>query len=69
MIIGEATKRLEPEFKNKYTNIPWKKMAGMRDVLIHNYEEIDLQIPWNIIQNELPKIIEDIKKIIHQIDS
>ena len=55
MIIGEAVKRLGTEFTNNNPVLPWKKMAGARDVLIHHYEDADLLTVWEILQNELRK--------------
>ncbi len=43
LIIGEATKRLSSHFRNQHTHIPWKAMAGMRDVLIHSYDNADVE--------------------------
>ena len=67
MIIGEATKKLGSEFTRGYTHIPWKKMAGMRDVLIHNYEKCDVKIPWMVIKNELPSLIKNLEQIIEEL--
>lgn len=53
-IIGEAVKRLEDSFKNQYPNIPWKQIAGMRDILIHDYNEIDMDLVWDTLQMDLP---------------
>ena len=47
-IIGEATKRLSPEFRQSYPSIPWRRMAGFRDILIHSYMTIDLSTVWQI---------------------
>lgn len=52
-IIGEATKRLEEDFKNQYPHIPWRKMAGMRDVLIHDYDEVDLDLVWEVVTKDI----------------
>lgn len=68
MILGEAVKRLGKDFTEKHPNIPWKKMAGMRDVLIHHYEDSDLNIAWAVIQNDLPDLIEKIKNILKILD-
>ena len=64
MVIGEAAKRLRGEFTNVHGHIPWSSMAKMRDVLIHCYEESNLNIVWNVVQNELPKLIKEIKQIL-----
>lgn len=52
-IIGEATKNLSSTFKEKNTNIPWRKMAGMRDILFHDYLGIDLYAIWETIERDL----------------
>ena len=55
-IIGEATKRISQEIKKLHQDIPWRQMAGLRDVLIHDYMGISLKIVWNVVQNELPQL-------------
>ena len=55
-IIVEAAKRLETSFKNEYANIPWKKMSGLRDVLIHDYDEVDLEMIWRVIVSDIPEL-------------
>ena len=55
-IIGEATKHLSSDFRKKHTNIPWKKIAGMRDILIHDYLGIDIYSVWDTIERELPEL-------------
>ena len=63
-IIGEATKKLSEDLRDDYPQIPFKKMAGLRDILIHNYFGIDLIIIWNVIENELPQIKVELEKIL-----
>jgi uncharacterized protein with HEPN domain len=63
-VIGEASKRISEDFRNKTSTIPWKLMAGMRDVLIHNYEGVDAILVWDTIQKSIPSLIEDLKKVI-----
>ncbi|MCP4415259.1 MAG: DUF86 domain-containing protein [Chloroflexi bacterium] len=55
-IIGEATKRLPATIREQYPTIPWKGMAGMRDRIIHGYDNVDLAIVWNVIQSDIPEI-------------
>ncbi len=53
-IIGEAVKNLPDEFRNKYPDIAWKQVAGMRDVLIHEYAGVILERVWNTVQEDIP---------------
>jgi uncharacterized protein with HEPN domain len=62
-VIGEATKNLPISFRNKYPNIPWKQMAGMRDKLIHEYFGIDKQMVWQAIERHIPYILPLLKEI------
>lgn len=56
IVLGEATKRLSPEFRNLHANIPWKDIAGMRDILAHQYDKVNLPTLWNVIQNDIPEL-------------
>ncbi|HAH21673.1 MAG: hypothetical protein A2Y00_06580 [Omnitrophica WOR_2 bacterium GWF2_43_52] len=53
-VIGEATKNIPPQIKVKYPDIEWKKIAGLRDILAHEYFGIDLEVIWDIVNNKLP---------------
>lgn len=64
--IGELVKRLPDEFRQAYTEIPWRNIAGMRDIVVHNYETIDKLILWNVADKEIDKIKEFCKKIINE---
>ncbi len=61
-IIGEATKRLSKPLKEQYPDIPWRNIAGLRDVLIHDYMGIDLESVWNVVENDLPPLKEQLKR-------
>ncbi len=62
-IIGEAAKHIPKEIREKYPQIPWKEMAGMRDKLIHSYSNIDYKLVWTTIKQRLPKVKSLLKKI------
>ena len=64
-IIGEATKRLPQEITNKYSEIPWKGMAGMRDRIIHGYDNVDKQIVWDVIKKDIPVLKPRIQSILN----
>ncbi|MEW6041190.1 MAG: DUF86 domain-containing protein [Elusimicrobiota bacterium] len=63
-IIGEATKNISEEFKNKHTDIPWKDIAGMRDILIHEYFRVDTKAVWKVIKEDIPDLKQKFMKII-----
>jgi uncharacterized protein with HEPN domain len=62
-IIGEAVKKLSEDLKNKNKVIEWKKIAGMRDILIHDYFGVDVNLVWNTIKKDLPELKKIIKEI------
>src|SRR3954471_15604003 len=55
-IIGEATKRLSQALRDQHPQIPWRQVAGLRDVLIHDYATVDLPAVWEITQKDLPPL-------------
>jgi uncharacterized protein with HEPN domain len=55
-VMGEAAKKIPKTLKDKYREIPWKKMAGMRDKLIHEYFGVDVEILWKTIKDDIPSI-------------
>lgn len=57
LVIGEATKRLSEPFRARHPNLPWKLMAGMRDQLIHAYEDVDLEEVWKTATVEIPQLL------------
>lgn len=63
--IGELVKKLPIEFRTKYNQIPWKNIAGMRDIVVHNYETIDKTILWNVADEEIDKIKEFCQEILN----
>ncbi len=63
-IIGEAVKNLTLEFRKEHKEIEWKKIAGMRDKIIHQYFNVDYEILWDAIKNNLPEIKDKIRAIL-----
>lgn len=63
-IIGEATKRIDMDFRQQYPHIPWRQMAGLRDVLIHDYLGVDIKIVWNVVEKDLPKLKKQLLTIL-----
>lgn len=59
-IIGEAVKNIPREIKDKYVEIPWKRIAGMRDILIHQYSGVKLERVWVVVKRDLPHLKENI---------
>lgn len=67
-IIGEAAKNLPTSFKNKYPEIPWKKIAGLRDFLIHQYFGVNLDLVWKIANKDIPKLKRQILEILESLE-
>jgi uncharacterized protein with HEPN domain len=63
-IMGEATKQLSMNFRQQYPNLPWKQMAGMRDVVIHNYAEVDLDFVWQVMIEEIAPLIKQLEALL-----
>ncbi|MDD2586362.1 MAG: DUF86 domain-containing protein [Syntrophomonadaceae bacterium] len=63
-IIGEATKNVSRQYRQEHPQVPWKQMAAMRDVLIHDYMGVDLKIVWNVVNRELSQIKDTLKRIL-----
>ncbi len=63
-IIGEATKRLSTELKNMNPKIPWREIAGLRDVLIHDYMGVDVQVVWNVVTQDIPNLKSTVAQLL-----
>ena len=63
-IIGEAAARVSPEGQREYPSIPWPKIIGMRNRLIHGYDEVDLDVLWDTIEFDLPPLITTLQQIL-----
>lgn len=63
-IVGEATKRLPERIRNEYPDVPWRDMAGMRDRIIHGYDNVDLRIVWDTVTKRIPLVKPQIRQIL-----
>ena len=63
-IIGEATKRVSIDYKDRYPQIPWKIMAGMRDKLIHDYIDVDFRMVWSTVKEDIPELDRLLKELL-----
>ena len=64
LVIGEAVKRLPTELSQRYSDIPWREIAGMRDFVAHEYFALDLDIVWDAIQHAVPDLLKRVRKIL-----
>jgi uncharacterized protein with HEPN domain len=67
-ILGEATKQIPENIKSRYSEVPWKEMAGMRDKLVHAYFGIDTSVLWETITKRIPGLKKQIQEIIRDLD-
>jgi uncharacterized protein with HEPN domain len=66
-IIGEASRGLSTDIRESYPEVPWAKIIGMRNILVHNYFEIDLPIVWNAVEYELPNLKKQVRAILGEL--
>jgi uncharacterized protein with HEPN domain len=64
IIIGEATKRISAELKSQYPDVPWREMAGLRDILAHQYNRVDLETVWDITQINIPELLSRLQPML-----
>lgn len=63
-IIGEAVKNMSEEMRKKYPNVKWRKIAGFRDIVAHEYFGINDETVWDIVENEIPALLENVKSML-----
>ena len=63
-IIGEAVKNLPEDFKEKYSDIPWNKAMGTRNIIVHDYMGLDLEVIWDTVTKSLPGFKQQIKELL-----
>lgn len=68
-IIGEATKKIPKALKDKHREVPWKKMTGMRDKLIHEYFGVDVEILWKTAKDDIPSLKQPVQNILKSLET
>lgn len=63
LVLGEAVKRLSDGFRQKHPDIPWRKIAGLRDVLIHEYDTVDAEEVWRTVSFDLPDLVGSLERL------
>lgn len=63
-ILGEAANRIPPERRLEYPGIPWRRVVGLRNRLIHDYDRVDLEILWQIVTSDLPELVRELDRVV-----
>jgi uncharacterized protein with HEPN domain len=65
-VIGEAARGVSAELRAGHPELPWRQMVAMRNVLIHGYFDIDVDLVWSVVQNDLPKLAAQVRSIVDE---
>jgi uncharacterized protein with HEPN domain len=64
MIVGEALRHIDPAFKQKFPSIPWREIAGARDIIVHDYFRIDYDIVWTMVSTDVPELKVNLSQLL-----
>lgn len=67
-VLGEAVKRLPMELRARYPAVPWKEIAGTRDRLSHGYDDIEYEVLWDAVQNDIPVLLTTVAQILQDLE-
>lgn len=68
-VIGEAANRTSPRLRREHPSVPWRDLVGMRNILVHDYEDIDLDEVWRTVSGDLPELREGVHRILRDLES
>ncbi len=63
-LLGQAAKRLSADFTDRHPHIPWREIAGMRDRVIHQYDRVDLNLVWQVVETDIPELLRNIEPLL-----
>jgi len=66
-VIGEAVRNIPDSFRATHPQIPWKKIAGLRDMLIHEYFGVDMGLVWKVVDKDIPKLKKQVTDLLKEI--
>lgn len=68
-IVGEAAAQTTPDFRSRHASIPWAKAIGMRNRLIHGYPDVDLDVLWSTVQEDIPPLVDALQRVLAESES